>query len=83
MLPMEELKAFYTGVIRSVLEYEAKLKSGMEIVQLNREMILRDYKSGRLDSSSLRRDVMCVDMIKKMSNRVHKLHHLLPMKVHN
>jgi hypothetical protein len=30
-----------------------------------------------------RRDVMCVDMIKKMSNRVHKLHHLLPMKVHN
>jgi hypothetical protein len=50
---MEELKTFYTGVIRSVLEYEAKLKSGMEIVKLNREMILRDYKSGRLDSSSL------------------------------
>ena len=38
-------------------------------------------RQSNLKTLKERRDVMCVDMIKKMSNPGHKLHHLLPMKV--
>jgi uncharacterized spore protein YtfJ len=94
---MEDLKAFYTGVIRSVLEYGAQIWNGNLTVEQSNDIerlqkrALRIILPGMsydhaLRQSNLktlkeRRDVMCVDMIKKMSNPGHKLHHLLPMKV--
>ena len=96
---MEDLKAFYTGVIRSVLEYGAQIWNGNLTVEQSNDMNWEITKAGAknnppygmrydhaLRQSSLktlkeRRDVMCVDMIKKMSNPGHKLHHLLPLKV--
>jgi hypothetical protein len=41
----------------------------------------RALRQSNLKTLKERRDVMCVDMIKKMSNPGRKLHHLLPMKV--
>ena len=95
--PMEDLKAFYTGVIRSVLEYGAQIWSGNLTVEQSNDIgrsqkrALRIILPGMSYDHALRhsnlitlkerRDVMCVDMIKKMSNPGHKLHHLLPMKV--
>ena len=102
---MEDLKAFYTGVIRSVLEYGAQIGNGnLTVEQSNdierlqkralriilpyawyelRSCITSDHalRQSNLKTLKGRRDVMCVDMIKKMSNPGHKLHHLLPMKV--
>ena len=93
---MEDLKAFYTGVIRSVLEYGTQWNGNLTVEQSNdierlQKRALRIILPGmsydhalrqsNLKTLKQRRDVMCVDMIKKMSNPGHKLHHLLPMNV--
>jgi hypothetical protein len=96
--PMEDLKAFYTGVIRSVLEYRAQIWNGNltfeqsnDIERLQKRALGIILPAGMSYDHALRqsnlktlkegRYVMCVDMIKKMSNPGHKFHHLLPMKV--
>ena len=95
--PVEDLKTFYTGVIRSVLEYGAQIWNG-SLTSVQSNDIERIQKRGlkiiytgtsyehALRQSNLktlrdRRDDMCVDLIKRMSKPEHKLHHLLPKTV--
>jgi hypothetical protein len=87
--PMEDLKAFYTGVIRSVLEYRAQIWNGNltfeqsnDIERLQKRALGIILPAGMSYDHALRqsnlktlkegRYVMCVDMIKKMSNPGHK-----------
>ena len=95
--PNEALKTFYVAVIRSVLEYGAQVWTGnltkeqvkdIERIQKRALKIIcpeLDYHQAlaelNLKSLADRRDNMCVQLIKDMSNPEHRLHHLLPNKV--
>ena len=80
IVPMEDLNAFYTGVIRSVLEYGAQIWNGNLTVERRNDIerlqkrtlriilpvISYDHtlRLSNLKTLKERRDVMCVDMIK-------------------
>lgn len=95
--PMEDLKSFYTSVIRSTLEYCAHIwhsnltheqTSDIERVQ---KRALRIILSGLSYEEALvecnlktlkdRREDMCTNLIKSLLDPCHKLHDLLTPKV--
>ena len=93
--PKEALKTFYVvAVVRSVLEYGAQVWNGgltmeqsedIERIQKRalRIMYLKYHEAlmeSNLKTLTDRRDDMCVQLIKDMSNPNHKLNHLLPKK---
>ncbi len=94
--PKEALKTFYVAVVRSVLEYGAQVWNGgltmlqsedIERIQKRAERIMYPelkYHEALMESNlktlTDRRDDMCVQLIKDMSNPNHKLNHLLPKK---
>ena len=95
--PKEALKRFYIAVVRSAVEYGAQVWSGnltkeqvkdIERIQKRAMKIIcpeLDYHQAlaELNIKSLadRRDTLCIQLIKDMSNPEHRLHHLLPSKV--
>ena len=95
--PKDALKRFYIAVVRSVVEYRAQVWNGnltkeqvkdIERIQKRAMKIIcpeLDYYQAlvELNIKSLadRRDTLCIQLIKDMSNPEHKLHHLLPNKV--
>ena len=94
--PKEALKTFYVAVVRSVLEYGAQVWNGgltmeqSEDIERIQKRALRitypelKYHEALMESNlktlTDRRDDMCVQLIKDMSNPNHKLNHLLPKK---
>ena len=94
--PKEALKMFYVAVVRSVLEYGAQVWNGgltmeqSEDIERIQKRALRimypelKYHEALMESNlktlTDRRDDMCVQLIKDMSNPNHKLNHLLPKK---
>ena len=95
--PQDDLKTFYTAVIRSTLEYGTQVGNGgltrkqsqdIEKIQKRALRIIYaeyDYEQAlivtKLKSLKSRRDDMCVELIRYMSNPAHKLHNLFPKKV--
>ena len=93
-----DMKNFYIAVIRATLEYGAEVWNGgitkdksNEIERIQKRALKIIYKEDDYDKSlqtaelvSLkeRRDQMCIQLIKSMSNSDHKLHNVLPKKVH-
>ena len=97
--PAKDLLMFYCSVIRQVLEYgdilwhggltslqnqdiERIQKRALRIIapDLYYEDALATFK---LSSSKERRELHCIELIKRMSSPLHKLHYLLPEKVRN
>ena len=94
--PKEALKTFYVAVVRSVLEYGAQVWNGGLTMEQNEDIeriqkrALRimypelKYHEALMESNlktlTDRRDDMCVQLIKDMSNPNHKFNHLLPKK---
>ena len=95
--PMEDLKSFYTSVIRSTLEYRAHIWHGNLTREQTRDIeriqkrALRIILPGLSYEEALvecnlktlkgRREVMCINLIKTLLVPCHKLHDLLPPKV--
>ena len=93
--PQDDLKSFYTAV--TTLEYGAQVWNGgltrkqsqdIEKIQKRALRIIYaeyDYEQAlivtKLKSLKSRRDDMCVELFRCMSNPAHKLHNLLPKKV--
>ena len=93
---LNALKRFYIAVVRSAVEYGAQVWNGnltkeqvkdIERIQKRAMKIIcpeLDYHQAlvELNIKSLadRRDTLCIQLIKDMSNPEHKLHHLLPKK---
>ena len=92
------MKNFYMAVIRPTLEYGAQVWNGgitkdqsNEIERIQKRALKIIYKEDDYDkclqtaelvSLKERRDQMCIQLIKSMSNSDHKLHNVLPKKVH-
>lgn len=93
-----DMKVFYIAVIRPTLEYGAQVWNGgitkeqsKEIERIQKRALRVIYKEddydkalriANIESLEKRRDRMCIELIKKMANSDHRLHNLLPMKVH-
>ena len=93
-----DMKIFYIAVIRPTLEYGAQAWNGgitkdqsNEIERIQKRALKIIYKEDDYDKClqtaelvSLKegRDQMCIQLIKSMSNSDHKLHNVLPKKVH-
>ena len=91
------MKRFYISAIRPTLEYGAQVwhggltkaqSSSIEKVQRRALRIIyseKDYEKLLLKAGmhtlEQRRNTMCIDLISKMSDPQHKLHHLLPNKL--
>ena len=89
-------KRFYVAVIRPTLEYGAQVWNGgitkdqsNEIERIQKRALKIIYKEddydkvlriAKIESLEKRRDRMCIELIKEMSNPNHKLHSLLPRK---
>ena len=94
----DDMKNFYIAVIRPTLEYGAQVWNGgitkdqsKEIERTQNRALKIIYKdddygkclqTAELVSLKERRDQMCIQLIKSMSNSDHKLHNILPKKVH-
>ena len=92
-----ELKKFYITVIRPVLEYGAQVWHGgitkeqcRDIERIQKRALRIIYKNDDYDVNlyiaeierlEIRRDRMCIDLIKDMMNVDHKLHKLLPKRI--
>ena len=95
--PIDDLKAFYTSVIRSTLEYCAHIWHGnltneqTRDIQRIKKQALRimlpelSYEEAlvkcNLKTLEGRRQEMCINLIKLLLDPGHKLHELLPPKV--
>ena len=93
-----DMKNFYMAVIRPTLEYGAQVWNGgitkdqsNEIERIQKRALKIIYKEDDYDkclqtaelvSLKERRDQMCIQLIKSMSNSDHKLHNVLLKKVH-
>ena len=91
------MKSFYVAVIRPTLEYGAQVWNGgitkeqsNEIERIQKRALKTIYKEDdydkalripKIESLEKRRDRMCIELIKEMSNPNHKLHNLLPKKI--
>ncbi len=91
------MKSFYVAVIRPTLEYGAQIWNGgirkeqsNEIERIQKRALKIIYKEddydkalriAKIESLEKRRDRMCIELIKEMSNPDHKLHSLLPKKI--
>ena len=76
------MKRFYISAIRPILEYGAQVWHGgltkaqsSSIEKVQRRALRTIY------SEKDCRNTMCIDLISKMSDPQHKLHHLLPNKL--
>ena len=92
-----DMKRFYISAIRPTLEYGAQVwhggltkaqSSSIEKVQRRALRIIyseKDYEKlllkAEMHTLEQRRNTMCIDLISKMSDPQHKLHHLLPNKL--
>ena len=92
-----DMKRFYISAIRPTLDYGAQVwhggltkaqSSSIEKVQRRALRIIyseKDYEKLLLKAGmhtlEQRRNTMCIDLISKMSDPQHKLHHLLPNKL--
>ena len=95
--PIEDLKLFYTSVIRSTLEYCVYIWHGNLISEQTQDIeriqkrALRIILPGlsyekalvecNLKTLQSRREDMCINLIKSLRNPDHKLHGLLPPKI--
>ena len=93
-----DMKNFYIAVIRPTLEYGAQVwnvgitkDQSKEIERIQKRALKIIYQeddyhmclqTAELVSLKERRDQMCIQLIKSMSNSNHKLHNVLPKKVH-
>ena len=93
-----DMKGFYVAVIRPTLEYGALVwnkgitnDQSMDIERIQKRALKiiqaeDDYdkvlQTAKLASLKERRDRMYIELIKSMINADHKLHNLLPKKVH-
>ena len=93
----DDMKKVYTSVIRPTLEYAAQVWNGgltkqqrKDIERIQRRVLkiiydVEDYdealRIAGIDSLQERRDRMCAELVKGMSNPDHKHHHLLPRRV--
>ena len=92
--PVNDMKRFYTAVIRPIFEYGAQVWNGsltkdqsnnIERIQKRALGIIyseydydRVLNHAQLTTLKDRRDHISFDLIKRMSNPHHKLHNLLP-----
>ena len=95
--PVQDLKLFYTSVIRSILEYCAQVWHGNLTKDQSRDLERIQKRAVRIifpgltyDEALLkcnlvtlesRREEMCLKLIESMHDPNHKLHSLLPNKV--
>ncbi len=93
----DDMKSFYVAVIRPTLEYGAQVWNGgitkeqsNEIERIQKRALKIIYKEddynkalriAKIERLEKRRDRMCIELIKEMSNPNHKLHSLLPKKI--
>ena len=93
----DDMKRFFISAIRPILEYGAQVwhggltkaqSSSIEKVQRRALRIIysgKDYDElllqAGLESLEKRRAALCIDLISKMSDPQHKLHHLLPYRL--
>jgi hypothetical protein len=95
--PIEDLKAFYTSVIRSTLEYCPHIWHGNLTNEQTRDIERIQKRALRIMLPELsyeealvkcnlktlegRRQDMCINLIKSMLDPGHKLHELFPPKI--
>jgi hypothetical protein len=93
----DDMKIFYVAVIRPTLEYGAQVWNGgitkeqsNEIERIQKRAMKIIYKEddydkvlriAKIESLEKRRDRMCIELIKEMSNPNRKLHGLLPKNI--